>query len=409
MLAGSFDLGGALRDAGGRETGRASALRAAMSATQIALSLVLLVGAFLLVRTVGNLYAVDTGLSIERVAVLGLDLDDVPDEDRDAVHRRVIAAVRAVPGVDAAALDVYGPHAGASMGGWVRLPSAPDAERVRADLTFVGPGWFEVLGVELVSGRTFRSEDWEPSAPPRLVITAGLASRLFGTTSATGRRLVAGFTSRVEAEIVGVVEDVRLGDPDDPADPTFFQPHTDVPSSSLTVLARTRARDAGTHRGIREAVETAVPDLPVPDPMPLVDRLRERLREQSAFARMITLLGALAALLAAVGLYGVIAFTVAGRRRELGIRLALGADGQEIAGLVARYALGIVAFGTVAGLAAAYGLSRLLESRLFGVAPADPASYAGSALLFAAVAAVACWAPTRSAMRVDPVVTLRSE
>lgn len=98
-----------------------------------------------------------------------------------------------------------------------------------------------------------------------------------------------------------------------------------------------------------------------------------------------------------------------GPERGSAIRLALGADGQEIAGLVARYALGIVAFGTVAGLAAAYGLSRLLESRLFGVAPADPASYAGSALLFAAVAAVACWAPTRSAMRVDPVVTLRSE
>jgi ABC-type antimicrobial peptide transport system permease subunit len=100
---------------------------------------------------------------------------------------------------------------------------------------------------------------------------------------------------------------------------------------------------------------------------------------------------------------------VAGRRRELGIRLALGADGSKIAGLVAWYALGIVGLGTATGLAAAYGLARPVESRLFGVAPTDPASYAGSALLFAAVAAAACWSPTRSALRVDPVVTLRSE
>ena len=409
LLAGRFDLGGALREAGGRETGRGSGLRAAMSATQIALSLVLLVGAFLLVRTVGNLYAVDTGLSIERVSALNLDLDDFPDEERDAVHRRLLAAVGAVPGVEAAALDVYGPHAGASMGGWVGLPSAPDAERVGAGLTFVSPGWFEVLGVEPVRGRTFRSEDWEPGAPPRLVITAGLARRLFGTTEAVGRRLVAGFTSRVEGEVVGVVGDVRLGDPDDEPRPMFFQLRTDFPVSTVSLLARTRVPDAAQLLGIRKAVESAVPDLPVPDAVPLVDRLHDLLQEQRTFAQMIALLGALAALLAAVGLYGVVAFTMAGRRRELGIRLALGADGRKIVGLVARYALGIVGLGTATGLAAAYGLSRLLESRLFGVAPADPASYAGSALLFAAVAAAACWTPTRSAMRVDPVVTLRSE
>jgi putative ABC transport system permease protein len=121
------------------------------------------------------------------------------------------------------------------------------------------------------------------------------------------------------------------------------------------------------------------------------------------------LLAALSALLASVGLYGLISFTVASRRRELGIRLALGADGRNVAALIGRYALGIVLFGTVAGLAGAYALSRLLERLLFGVAPSDPASYAAGALLLTAVAALACWFPTRAAMRVDPVGPLRGE
>jgi hypothetical protein len=128
-------------------------------------------------------------------------------------------------------------------------------------MTLVSPGWFEVLGVEPVSGRTFRPEDWGLDAPPRLVITAGLARRLFATTEAVGRRLVAGFGAMVEAEIVGVVEDLRLGGPSDEPAPTFFQPHAPFGIYYVTVLARTRALDLATLERIRAAVEGTVPDL----------------------------------------------------------------------------------------------------------------------------------------------------
>jgi putative ABC transport system permease protein len=317
--------------------------------------------------------------------------------------------VAQVPGVEAVALDIYGPFSGARMLGRIRQVDAIETETIEADMKQVTPGWFELLSVDVVSGRTFRAEDWEPGAPARLVFTAQLANRLFGTADVTGRRLTAGFGAQVEAEIVGVVEDIRLLSPGDDPLETFFQPYGPSGISFVTVLARARSLDGATLAGITEAVERAVPQLPVPAASRLEEQLDARLAEQRLFSRTIGLVAALSALLAAVGLYGLIAFAVAGRRRELGIRLALGADGRALAGLVGRYALGIVGIGTAAGLAGAYGLSQVLESRLFGITAADPTSYVATSLLFAVVAALACWVPTRAAMRVDPVGSLRTE
>jgi putative ABC transport system permease protein len=147
----------------------------------------------------------------------------------------------------------------------------------------------------------------------------------------------------------------------------------------------------------------------VADPTPLSARVDDIRADQRIFSRLLGLLSALAVTLAAVGLYGVVAFGVAARRRELGVRLALGARGRDVAWVVLRHAASIVAAGVVLGLGGAWGLSRVLENRLFGVAPVDPASYTAAALLFATVAGLACWAPARRAMRVDPVVTLREE
>jgi predicted permease len=409
LMAGRFDLGDALRDAGARETGRRATLRSVMSATQIALSLALLVGALLLLRTVDNLYAVDSGVSIDRVTTLTIDYGDIPDESQDARNRALLAAVRAVPGVEQAALDVYGPFS-AGMGGRIRLAETPEAERQRASMTQVTPGWFELFGVEPIAGRTFRPADWEPGAPPTVVLTAELARTLFGTTDGVGRRVLAGFGNYADAEVIGVVDDLKIRDPRIAAEPMFFQPYPPVVTIGyVTLFTKVQSLDAGVLARITSAVEGVFPDLPVPAAAPLVTRIDARLIEQRLFARMIGLLAALSALLAAVGLYGLVSFTVASRRRELGIRLALGADGRSIAQLIGRYALGIVFFGSVLGLGGAYALSKLLERLLFGVSPGDPASFATGTLLFAAVAALACWVPTRAAMRVDPVGSLRGE
>ena len=195
-----------------------------------------------------------------------------------------------------------------------------------------------------------------------------------------------------------------------PPDEAVFLPYpTAFPSLAFTLLMRTRHFDPGVADAIRGAVELVVPSLPVPEPTLLTDRIDAQLSEQRIFARLLALLSGLAVLLAAVGLYGVIAFAVAGRRREFGIRLALGADQARIARLVFGSASAIVTVGTGLGLVGAYGLSQVLASRLFGVPALDAASYAGAALLLGTVALLACWAPARAAVRVDPVATLRQD
>ncbi len=156
-------------------------------------------------------------------------------------------------------------------------------------------------------------------------------------------------------------------------------------------------------------MEAVAPSLPVPQPTPLTDRIDVQLSEQRIFARLLGLLSSLAVLLAAVGLYGVVAFELAGRKREFGIRIALGADGLRISRLVLRSAATIVVWGTLFGLAGAYVLSRVIESRLFGVAAVDVTSYVAAVALFSVVAVLACWVPGAAAVRVDPVDTLRTE
>jgi ABC-type antimicrobial peptide transport system permease subunit len=180
-------------------------------------------------------------------------------------------------------------------------------------------------------------------------------------------------------------------------------------ASGIALLARTDGLNGRVLGDITAAVERVLPTVPVPDAVPLRKRIDDRLAEQRLFARMLGMVAALAVLLAAVGLYGVVAFTVAGRRREMGIRLALGADGTSLAGLVVRYAFGVVAMGVALGLMGASWVEDLLGNQIYGLAPLDPASYGASVALFSVVAALACWVPTRTAMRVDPAVTLRAE
>jgi predicted permease len=410
LLAGGSNPGRALADAGMRGTGRGSALRSGMAATQLGLSMALLVGAFLLVRTLGNLYSTDTGISFERVASVNLDLSRVPVPEHDAVHRSIVSAVEAVPGVEAAALDLPGPFLSITYPGRVRPPEAPDSASLRTTIVRVTPGWFDVLGVQPVSGTTFRPEDWAQGAPGRVIVSQGLARRLFATESVVGRAIAAGEGRPVQdAEIIGVIPDLRLGGPGSEPSELFILPLARNVSRIVTVMARTEVLDGRVLADITAAVERALPNVPVPAAVPLRNRIDTRLAEQRLFARMIGLVAALSVLLAAVGLYGVVAFAVAGRRREMGIRLALGADGRSLASLIGRYALGIVSVGMALGLAGGYAIGQLLESRLFGITAADASTYGVTALLFAGITALACWAPARAATRVDPVVSLRAE
>ena len=278
-------------------------------------------------------------------------------------------------------------------------------------MAWVSPGWFELVQMPIVLGRSFESADWSLSAPPRVVLTAPLARRVFGGIEVVGRTVRMGLGRNLEdAEIVGVVGDVRVGDPRSTPDELFFLSYPPVGlRSALTTLVRTSEADPRVLHGVRAAIESVVADLPVPQPTPLTQRIDVQLSEQRIFARLLGLLSVLAVLVAAVGLYGVVAFGVANRRREFGIRLALGADGGRIAVHALRSAATIIGSGTILGLMGAYGLSRLIENRLFGVESVDAASYVVAVAMMAVVASVACWIPAAAAAQVDPVATLRPE
>ncbi|HUF51510.1 MAG TPA: ABC transporter permease [Longimicrobiales bacterium] len=405
-LAGRFDLSGALRDGGGRETGRLTTVRSLLSAGQIALSLALLIGAILLTRTVHNLYAVETGFTIDDVWTIYLNPPSgVTGADLVAFQRGILDAVEQTPGVEAAALDFYGPHSRARFMGTIGLPETAPADRLETQAMPVTPGWLELYDVALVSGRPFAPGDWRSGSG--VVLTASLAERLFGTRSAAGRRVSVRTFDEQTVEVIGVVEDLRMAHTPDESVDAFFLPLVNMPPFPFPLQFRARNSDPATVAAVQAIVERVVTDQPVAEAMPLAERVDVIHSEQRVFGRMLMLLSTMALAMAGIGLYGVVAFAVAGRRREFGIRVALGAGRSRIARLVFRYAGSIILLGTLAGLAGAYALSQILQNRLFDVAPVDPLSYTLAAALLGVVAALACWIPASRAMRVSAVDTLQ--
>jgi putative ABC transport system permease protein len=258
-------------------------------------------------------------------------------------------------------------------------------------------------------GGPFRNGDWRPgSTPIPVVLTSALAQRIFGSTDVIGRPLLVSLVEGMEeASVVGVSRDFRLpSHPDEPVD-AFFLPLSAFPYKPVTLVVRAPSFGGPVATGIRQAVRQILPSVNPPGLIPLTAQLGNAFTEQRALGRLLGLLSTLAAILASVGLYSVIAFSVAQRRREFGIRVALGAEDHRIAGLVLSDAASIVAVGTATGFIGAYMLSILLANRLYGVTQMDPISYVGAGALFAVVAGVACWTPARTAMRSDPLETLR--
>jgi putative ABC transport system permease protein len=410
-LAGRLELKeamGAPRSAGTRGF---SALRSGLAAGQLALALTLVVGALLLTRTLLGLYAADTGYSIERVVEVRLESPrDMQAEAMPAFQEQLMAAVGAVPGVEAVAFDVNGPHSRITTVERVSLVGIPESE-FSIGVNHITPSWFSLLDVKLVDGRPLADEDVGAGAPARAVVTAALARRMFNRTDVAGQRIVVGRGARArETEIVGVTRDLSdANEPDRPLEAVYLPFGRPGFAPALVLLARVDGESGATPSLIREALEAALPDKAIADPTPLMARVDATHSERRIFARLLELLAGFAIALAAVGLYAVISFGVATRRREFGIRLALGAQKSSVAELVARHAVGVLIMGGIAGLYGAFALSELLSSRLYGVTSVDPASWlAGAALLVVAVAG-ACVVPTLRAVRVDAATTLREE
>jgi predicted permease len=400
---------------GGRSSSRtAVALQGGLSVAQLALTLALVGGVFLLARTSANLTSVDTGISAENV--LTMEVNPGPqgyrNEEVDRFRSDLVAQVRGLNGVESAAASGFPPFGHIAMQLQVRHPV--DATRMMgSQADWVTDGFFATLGVPVLAGRTFTTEEasTENEEHRPVVIGRSLAARLFGTPQrAVGRSLEASvFGQPMPVHVLGVVDDVVDGNLRRDPYPKMYVSMPGSPQSFTTLLVRTRRpleAVAAEVQGVLAGIDANVPLGSVTE---LSRRVAQATVRERTFARLAGLLAAIAILLAGVGLYSVVAYATAQRRREFGIRVAVGASGVGITRLVLRHALVFGLGGVTLGLALAVVGNRLLSGVLFGVAPTDPVALGLAAAVLLAVTIGASLVPALGATKVDPAITLRSE
>jgi predicted permease len=406
------DLVPGLKDADGLSgSGRGITVRDALVVAQIAVSLVLLVGAALLGRSLRGAQAIELGFDADRAAMIEMQLDMIGygDEQADAFQRQYLERVRALPGVEAAALSQRLPLTASVSVTGVFLPGvhdSPDDDGYLADEAITGPGYFEVLGIPLLEGRDFTDGD-TPETPGVAIVNQTMARSYWPGESALGKRFRTGFDGD-EFEIVGVVGDHKVRTVGEEPRPYVHFARTQRRSSYAIVVARTAGDPARLVATLRDELRAMEPDLGSGGST-LRESVEVSLLPVTLGARMLAAFGLLALGLASVGLYGVIAYSVSRRVREIGIRMALGADRLGVVRLVVRRGMVLAAVGVLLGGLGAALLSGLLSSVLYGVGARDPLAFGAAAALLLATALVANYLPAHRAARVDPLVALRSD
>jgi putative ABC transport system permease protein len=399
------------RSGGGRRIARA---RSILVVGQIGLAVTLLAGAGLLVRSLLLLRAVDPGFDAAGVVAARIYLDDrsYPDDESESVYfRALMERLSTAPGVEAAGASTGLPMDPITIDFDVgyEIPTEPLAEgerRPQADFRVTTPGYFAALRIPVLHGRPFAASD-SATSEPVAVINRTLASQIWPGESPLGRELVVYFAGRHRRKIVGVVEDIRFRGLDSTPRPELYVPHAQAPFSAMTVVMRGRLDAAGLLETLRSEVLAVDPRQPVNSSFTMEQLLDASLSRDRFYATMLGVFSAVAALVAAAGLYGVIAYWVNQSRHEIGIRLALGARRSEVLTLVLARGLRWSAAGLAVGLAGALVLGRSLERALYGVSPTDPLVLGGVASLLALVTVAASYVPARQASRVDPATTLR--
>jgi predicted permease len=413
-LSRRLDMTQTLRVSGRRDTSAKTHVRSAIAVVQLALSLTLLVGAVLLTRTLFNLYNVDLGFDAEHVYAFLTDTEPqgYDTDRRNVFEMALLDRLQQTAAVDAAALTVNAPFAGVTSGHSIRHPDDRDS-MVPVKMDWVSAGYFETLNARMLAGRALGPEDRVSgsSGPMNVVVSATLARQLFDSSPAVGRTVALGAREPRDLLIVGVAADKRLASLTGEPEAMVYQPLDDPERHHewMYVLVRTRLPLNDAEALVRQAVDALDPALPITQVERLSDKVERHLSEERLFARLLVALASIALLMAAVGLYAVIAYGVAQRTREIGIRMALGARRRRVMAMVLKQAGLLAGIGVVLGIAGGLALSRFIESRLFGVEPLDPGVYAAAALLFGVVTLAAAYVPTRRATLIEPVVALRHE
>ncbi|HJU64741.1 MAG TPA: ABC transporter permease, partial [Gemmatimonadaceae bacterium] len=408
---------GEVLKAAGRGEGRGTVgqgMRATLVIAEVSLSLILLVGAGLLMRSFVRLQSVDVGFDPARLSVLNMQLPETsyPDSQRTAAfYAALLEQVRRRPGVSHAAAVSRAPFAGPNSGN-VFFPEGRALGREQApdaDLRLITPGYLRTLGIRLIRGRDLAPSD-DHRAPEAMLISETMARQYWPNEDPIGRRVRVGSEDAPLVTIVGVVADVRYQSLETPeVRPMMYLSALARRPAAMALVVRTDGRDPSQGATVQRAVTTLDPALPPP----VVQRMEELIGEEMSTPRFALLLFAIfaaaAALLAAVGIYGVMSYLVRQRTHELGIRVALGAQPRALIASVVGRALRMAGAGVVIGLVGAWMLTRSMSSLLFEVSPTDPVTFATISVLLLSIAGIASLVPARRAARADPVRALRGD
>jgi predicted permease len=410
--ASRFNLAGSIRRS---ERGASvNRLRSALVISEMALAVLLLAGAGLLIRSFIQLQQVDPGFRADHVLSFRLSL---PDGKYDTGPRRaafldnLLARLRAAPGVEGAAATTYAPMAGRQFGTSFRIAGRQDpkpGEQQSMQVRVVTPDYFRTLGIPLRRGRFFTDADVAAAAPVA-VLSERAARQHFPGEDPIGKRITVGWRGQ-SGVVVGIAGDIKEMGLREPAEPQLYFAFAQAPHrNTVAIVMRTTTPPLSSGGAIRQAVRLEDPSLAISELQPLDEVLAQSVA-QSRFSMLLlgTFAGA-ALLLAALGIFGVLSNAVAQRTREIGIRVALGAQRSQVRRLVLREALVLASLGTGIGIVAALQLTRLLATLLFQLTPTDPLTLAGVVVLLLGVALLAGYLPARRASRVDPVIALRAE
>jgi len=406
-----------LKSGGSAEAGNPRwRLRDALVVFQVALSLLLLVGAGLCARSLQKLQRLDPGFEPSKVVLLSFDLGlgGYSDERAGQFAGQLLERVRALPGIEAASLASATPLDG-NLGGMSidRLEGYEPGrdEHPSADLVLISPGFFHTLSVPMLAGRDFTQADTRANTKA-VIINHALAERYWPGQNPVGKHLYQNDFGDGQGgawEIVGVARDVTSHRVQQAPSPTMFRPLTQWPAKALTLAVRTAVEPSAAITTLRGLFKSLDANAPVFNSYTLEQQKDATLALQRMAALLITGFGTLALLLAALGIFGVLTYSVSQRTREIGIRMALGARITNVLALVMRQGLTLVLIGMLVGLFGAVALTRLLRGFLYEISALDPLTFASAVVLLAGVSVLACWLPARRAAKVDPMVALRHE
>lgn len=417
LQASKIELTEAMKEGGRGMGGGRTRLRSSLVIAEIAIALVLLVGAGLLLQTFRKLQQVDLGFDIHNVLTASVELPDAryPKQEQIAeFYKRLQEKLNALPGVETVSAITPQPLSGDNMSISFEVEgrNIPKGEHPSAQFRTIGLDYFNTMKIALIAGREFTARD-DLKAPGVVIVNESFVKKHFPNESPLGKHIKPGISIDGPTqwrEIVGVVRDVKHRQSLSRAyEPEYYLPHAQMPLNNLNLMLRTTNDPRSLAGAIQKEVQALDKDIPVYRIKTLEQFLGLAVSKPKFNAILLALFAGLALLLTAIGLYGVMAYSVVQRTQEIGVRIALGAQTGDVMKMVLRHGLTLTATGLGIGLVTAFVLTRLMKSLLFGISAADPVTFAVIALLLAGVALLACYFPARRATKVDPMIALRYE